>query len=127
MTAPPRIGELIRLLSSDKDGEVVAAAGALGRTLRNLGFDWHDLANTVEARLGELTVQPLVWPEQPPLNWRRVLEQCFSFTGPEVLREKEIDFLDSMRRWRGLPTKKQWQWLVNIATRLDIEPPRSPA
>src|SRR5271165_2052604 len=44
----PRIGQLIRLLGSDQDGEVVAAARALGRTLASVGADFHTLADVVE-------------------------------------------------------------------------------
>jgi hypothetical protein len=35
----PRIGQLIRLLGSNQDGEVVAAARALGRTLASVNAD----------------------------------------------------------------------------------------
>ena len=44
----PRVGQLIRLLGSDQPGEVVAAVGALRRTLGGVGADLHDLAATVE-------------------------------------------------------------------------------
>jgi hypothetical protein len=45
----PRIGQLIRLLGSDQDGEVVAAARrALGRTLASVNEDFHTLADTIE-------------------------------------------------------------------------------
>ena len=49
-------GSLIRLLSSDRDGEIVAAARALIRTLRSAGCDIHDLAAHIEhANGGGLT------------------------------------------------------------------------
>ncbi len=53
---PSKIGKLIRLLSSDKPGEVAAAAAALTRLLQAGGRDWHDVADLVEAGLR---------PEQP--------------------------------------------------------------
>ncbi|MCW2218316.1 hypothetical protein M2232_001848 [Bradyrhizobium japonicum] len=46
-----RIGQLIRMLSSDQPGEVGAAAQALNRTLASAGLDIHALANVVEAGL----------------------------------------------------------------------------
>ncbi len=55
-----RLGKLIRMLSSDKVGEVAAAAAALKRTLPSHGLDIHGLADLVDRQLEF----PLV-PEQP--------------------------------------------------------------
>jgi hypothetical protein len=46
-----RVGQLIRMLSSDQPGEVGAAAQALNRTLISAGLDIHKLADVVEAGL----------------------------------------------------------------------------
>jgi hypothetical protein len=46
-----RIGQLIRLLSSDHLGEAGAAAQALNRTLASAGLDIHKLADVVETGL----------------------------------------------------------------------------
>jgi hypothetical protein len=46
-----RIGQLIRMLSSDQPGEAGAAAVALNRTLASAGLDIHALARVVEAGL----------------------------------------------------------------------------
>jgi predicted NAD-dependent protein-ADP-ribosyltransferase YbiA (DUF1768 family) len=42
-----RLGRLVLLLSSDKPGEVSAAAAAIGRTLEAAGLDWHAFAAIV--------------------------------------------------------------------------------
>lgn len=42
-----RVAKLVPLLASDKDGEVVAAARAIARTLGTAGTDLHDLADTL--------------------------------------------------------------------------------
>src|SRR5260370_14696966 len=42
-----RLGKFIRLLSSDKDGEVVAAARAIIRTLHSEKLDIHVLADGI--------------------------------------------------------------------------------
>ena len=48
-----RLAKLLPLLSSDKDGEVVAAARAISRTLTAAGSDWHGLvAAMVVTRTG---------------------------------------------------------------------------
>lgn len=46
-----RIGQLIRMLSSDQPGEAGAAALALNRTLASAGLDIHKLAEVVETGL----------------------------------------------------------------------------
>jgi hypothetical protein len=40
--------KLLPLLASEHDGEVVAAARAIGRTLAAAGLDWHALANAIQ-------------------------------------------------------------------------------
>jgi hypothetical protein len=50
-TSARRIGQLIRMLSSDQPGEAGAAAQALNRTLVSAGLDIHRLADVVEKQL----------------------------------------------------------------------------
>ena len=45
----PRLSKLLALLSSDHDGEVLAAARAIRRTLGSAGLSWHDLAAAITA------------------------------------------------------------------------------
>ena len=45
----PALAKQIRLLTSDADGEVLATARAIGRTLKAGSCDIHDLAGLVEA------------------------------------------------------------------------------
>jgi hypothetical protein len=42
-----KLEKLVRMLSSDKEGEVVAAAHAIKRTLANVGSDIHELADRI--------------------------------------------------------------------------------
>ena len=44
----PKLANLIRRLSSDQDGEVVATARAMIRTLQGIGADIHDVADCIE-------------------------------------------------------------------------------
>jgi hypothetical protein len=43
-----KLEKLVRLLSSDKEGEVIAAAHAIKRTLANVGSDIHELAERIK-------------------------------------------------------------------------------
>jgi hypothetical protein len=45
---PPSIADLIRRLSTNFDGEVVATVRAIDRKLKAAGQDWHDLARAVD-------------------------------------------------------------------------------
>jgi hypothetical protein len=45
---PPRLGALLRLLASDRDGEVLGACRAIGRALTGAGADWNTLADAAE-------------------------------------------------------------------------------
>ncbi len=45
-----RLGKLIPMLSSDKDGEIINAVGAIKRTLQANGADIHDLAAKLSSR-----------------------------------------------------------------------------
>jgi hypothetical protein len=57
-----RIGQLIRMLSSDQPGEAGAAAQALNKTLASAGLDIHKLADVVEAGLQlPLPIQQPPW------------------------------------------------------------------
>jgi hypothetical protein len=47
-TLEERIADVIRLLASDKDGDVIAAACALKRVLHSAGTDIHGLAHGIE-------------------------------------------------------------------------------
>jgi hypothetical protein len=60
MTAVPtmivgKLATLVRLLSSDRDGEVIATVRALVRTLESAGSDIHALAEHIEKANGNLT------------------------------------------------------------------------
>ena len=46
--SPPRLGNVIRRLSSDSDGEITAAMYAILRLLESCGGDIHTLAAQVE-------------------------------------------------------------------------------
>jgi hypothetical protein len=50
----PKLANLIRRLASDKDGEVVATAHAMVRTLQGIGADIHDVADRIGHSNGAL-------------------------------------------------------------------------
>lgn len=115
-----RLAQLIRLLGSDKDGEVVAAARAIGRVLESAGRHWHDLAEAVEAA-GEARVIRYAAPRRPPppalAEWQRLAMCCLRQAGGR-LTAGELDFLRSMAHLPHEPSARQWRWLDAIALSL---------
>lgn len=114
MTA--RLGKLIRLLASDKGGEVIAAAGAINRALHAAGLDIHRLADVVER-------SPLVPGQMPPTShdsaagdWRAIRRHCADHEALMSVRERE--FITNIKHWRGQLTPKQRDWLTAIYQRL---------
>jgi hypothetical protein len=127
-----KIKKLIKMLSSPNDGEVVAAARALMRTLEAEGADIHELAERVEGRkLSQAEMQTIYdkafqdgknaavaangfSPVAVPTFYSMACE--IQAKANERLRPKEKDFIEDMVRWCALrePSEKQAKWLHNI-------------
>jgi hypothetical protein len=102
-----RVGQLIRLLDSDKDGEVVAAARALGRTLKSVGEDFHSLSASIERTF---VVQ------RTCLDWIATVEWLLSHRAA-YLNDRELWFVRDMQDRRGEPTERQTAWLLRLYER----------
>ena len=114
----PRLRHLLLLLSSDKPGEVIAAAAAVGRTLHAAGADWHDLVNGL---LGAAASELARKPEEPHYepdeeDWHEMREFCLE--REHKLRSREREFIHDLERWRGDLTERQAAWLCAIYERL---------
>jgi hypothetical protein len=115
MSGGRKLAKLIRLLASDKDGEVIAAVSALNRALQADGLDIHQLAEAVERT-------SLVPPQAPPSSaggnesWRYVRGWCARHK--EYLSERDQAFIASLAHWRGRPSEKQLQWLLDVEQRI---------
>src|SRR5262249_55471853 len=142
-----KLKRFIRLLSSDSDGEVVAAARALSRTLKAAGADIHVLADCfeqVDAKLSEAEMRKIydaghdagyaagVRAAEAKLQhdadgFRSVdgipashAMAIFCQDRSTRLRSNEADFIDDMVGWTTWrePTPKQQKWLRSIYARL---------
>jgi hypothetical protein len=108
-----RVGQLVRLLSSDRVGEAGAAAQALNRTLATAGIDIYWLANVVEGALAE---QPTLVPlDGDGGDWKSIARFCLSHR--DALPERDAEFVASILRYRTL-TPKQHAWLTDIRERI---------
>jgi hypothetical protein len=111
-----RVGQLVRLLGSDRAGEVVAAASAITRTLATAGADMHQLAHVAERGLRQT---PTFSPEANS-NVDDIVAFC-SFPGNRLSdgERRFIRHLDrrGVRRAHDL-TEMQMTWLLAIYYRL---------
>jgi hypothetical protein len=82
--------KFLLLLSSDSDGEVLAAARAIGRKLKAEGHDWYWLAD-----------QFVTKPKPRPAPPKRPVYQDFTFEADyvEIFREAE-KAVNSKGKWR---------------------------
>ena len=107
-----KLSKLLRMLTSDHDGEVVAAARSINRALKSAGLDIHVLAAAIE-RDGAGNAM-----HNGPA-WHSVACECAAH--PERLRsEKERAFIADMVVWTklgGEPTERQAKWLRSIYVR----------
>jgi hypothetical protein len=115
-----RLGKLIRLLASDKPGEVVAAAAAIDRSLRSAGLDIHRLADVVDRSALDSQSAP-DHSQTAETDWHEIRDWCA--VRADRLSARERQFIDSMTHWRGQPTEKQMTWLVAIEQRLRARSP----
>lgn len=92
---PPRIPQLVRLLASDSDGEVVAAARALRRTLASVSMDMNDLAARLEGHdVPDQAKMPSSWASMSSQKRAAFLEMALR---GDVLSSWERDFAESVR------------------------------
>jgi hypothetical protein len=112
-----RLKQLLLMLSSDQPGEVTAAAAAITRTLKNQGADWHALVDGLvkEAPQPKRSARA-DHDDDAAADWRTMREYCLRHR--DRLRERELEFLDSLGNWRGDLTEKQYGWLAAIHGRL---------
>jgi hypothetical protein len=126
-----RLAPLVRLLGSDKDGEVNASVRAMQRRLESDGKDLHDFAASLESHV-ELEpayepAEPESWPEwskqadAPELresNWGAIA-RWLQNVGAGVLNARERRFIDDMTCLRGWPTRRQTAWQLALAERME--------
>lgn len=115
-----RIGSIAALLSSDREGEVLAAANMLSKALAK-----HDLriSEVVERGLQPAPLPPPPrpqWTSTPPpydatLAHQLKAAQCIRCTGR--FNSKELDFLRELRVTRR-PSPKQREWLDRLHARI---------
>jgi hypothetical protein len=138
-TLEQRIAMVIRLLASDKDGEIIAAAHALKRTLASAGTDFNGLAHGIEnlgkgvsneerKKIWDAAVQhtenrlhgadDFIDSTGKP-TWQAVA--LFCQRNKQRLRPQTHEFVDKMASqtvWDQEPTEKQHKYLFALFLQL---------
>jgi len=98
-----RISRLLPMLSSDKQGEVIAAVNAIGRVLAAGGGNWHDLAKRVDGGSpGVAYGQEKRETKPPPYTKQREQPNRTVYvvrTWGEMVEILLIKFSDRMSKW----------------------------
>jgi hypothetical protein len=116
-----RICKLVRLLSSDIDGERLAAVAGMDRTLKNAGMTFHDLADTVADRIVEVVkVKEVSVDRAAAESWINAANEMLSGTR---LQGHERKFVADMRNKFTLrptfePSEKQAKWFLYLHSRV---------
>lgn len=114
-----RIRCLIPMLASNQDGEVVAAARTLAKTLGGIGLDLHDFAK-LAIKGGALAGLPRPTLAAKDMSyWKAATRFCAS--NADFLTDREAQFVFSMYLWLATgkePTAKQANWLTAVIERL---------
>lgn len=87
--------KLVLMLSSEFDGEVVAAARAIGERLKRSGSDWHKFADHIE-QFGKSAAPKPTTSVQP--DWSDIFK--YPKHDPEAMQAAARDFNDAVRRKR---------------------------
>lgn len=123
-----RLSPLLGKLGSPHNGEVVAAARAVGRLLKRQGLGWNDFALALAAE--PVRVVHAQQREPPPPaepDWLHLAEFCAARV--DLLNEREAGFVASMCTLlrRGIePSPRQAAWLVAIHHRINEETTYAP-
>jgi hypothetical protein len=120
MNSRERLAQLIRLLGSDQEGEVVAAVLAIKRCLAAQGQDLHDLANAIARSAEGLPAAPAARQCDDHRAIARWLLDSDARLSP-----KEWAFVTQMANRFGSVSERQEAWLMAIFDRAASESRRA--
>ena len=117
----PRLAKLLPLLASDKDGEVVATARAICRTLTGAGTDLHALAK-------HLTDGTPDWAA--PIDWGAAFAEASAKTWANPEPKPDPDAPEARaRRWGypiwGVKKVEPWKVVADHCLNLDWSIPKA--
>jgi hypothetical protein len=126
-----KLGKLLPILASDRDGERVGAVCPIGRVLKSAKLDWHDLAGVITAGEAPAPRPPQshvagsggAMTEVGSVDLVRFIEARGSGV---TLNTRSEEFLDSLLERADrfnvvYLSPRQQQWLSDLASRAGVE------
>jgi hypothetical protein len=107
----PKLAKLLALLAGDSDGEVIATARAIGRTLASAEADWHDLVRV-------LTEPPTEKDSDPDAELPFVLRCLHGHPSLNDWESKFIASIASLQARKRTLSEKQRAAVMRIWERL---------
>jgi len=111
-----KVAAIIPRLGSNHEGEIIAAARALERTLASANQGFSDLADAISP-------QPAVTTpfKKPGTDWKQAARWCAVY-GVGVLTDRELAFCDDLAASKGFRTLsvRQDAWLASIMSKLSM-------
>lgn len=104
-----QLAKLILMLSSEQDGEVVAAARAIGRWLATNKKDWHWLSQQIEK--GKAVTK--VSKDEIEINVPEACDYILENAGNSI-RARDFEFVRDLKSQRYRPTDKQMSYLLDL-------------
>jgi hypothetical protein len=119
-----KLSKLIRLaLVADKDGEAIAAIGALKRSLQAVGLDPHFIADAFErgaAPVARADNHSFGRDDNGGDDGQDDRSDIwFAFHRRHRLSPKERAFIENIAAWSGPLSARQRQWISDITDRLE--------
>lgn len=108
-----RIGKAVALLGSPVDGEVVAAARAIGRTLAAAGIGWPDLAALMEAEARRQEAPAFTFATLAPRTARKQMGFLAWRPGVTVAERARLELLRArlLKASRLILSAEEVEWL----------------
>lgn len=108
-----KLAKLLRLLSSEIDGEVLSAVRAIERTLKANGKSFHDLADAIVDKVIVFEIEKVIEGNHLAKNYIDAAEWLLK----QSLKPHEADFVRDMKRRFEFsadftPTQKQSGWFT---------------
>ena len=117
-----KLGKLIPMLSSDRDGEKLAAIAAIERTLKARKLDFNDFARAITEppppRI--IFVERDQDPAREPKTWEEIAKWCRDHNAGRLADHERKFVWDMAARLirDGQPTDRQADWLRALYSRL---------
>ncbi len=112
-----KVAAIIPRLGSNHDGEIIAAAKAIERTLAAANHGFVDLADALMPPAHAIVSSP----RKPSPDWKQSARWCAAY-GVGLLNERALEFVDDLASSKSFRTlsPRQEAWLQLIMSKLSM-------